>query len=32
MVASVIDDLALTDPWTPRYLRLYGSAERVDCD
>ncbi|MFC4014231.1 PPOX class F420-dependent oxidoreductase [Nonomuraea purpurea] len=28
-VALVIDDLPSTDPWTPRYLRLYGEAELV---
>ncbi|MFJ9590993.1 PPOX class F420-dependent oxidoreductase [Streptomyces acidicola] len=28
-VALVIDDLASTKPWTPRYLRLYGTAELV---
>lgn len=25
-VALVIDDLPSTDPWTPRYLRIYGDA------
>ena len=29
-VALVIDDLVSTDPWTPRYLRIYGTAELVD--
>ena len=29
-VAVVIDDLVSTDPWTPRYLRIYGTAELVD--
>jgi pyridoxamine 5'-phosphate oxidase family protein len=29
-VAIVIDDLVSTDPWTPRYLRIYGSAELVE--
>jgi len=29
-VAFVIDDLASTDPWTPRFLRVYGTAELVD--
>jgi pyridoxamine 5'-phosphate oxidase family protein len=28
-VAIVIDDLVSTDPWTPRYLRIYGEAELV---
>jgi pyridoxamine 5'-phosphate oxidase family protein len=28
-VAIVIDDLVSTDPWTPRYLRIYGDAELV---
>ncbi|GGL28097.1 PPOX class F420-dependent oxidoreductase [Nocardia jinanensis] len=28
-VAVVIDDLVSTDPWTPRYLRVYGTAELV---
>ncbi|MFJ1732964.1 PPOX class F420-dependent oxidoreductase [Streptomyces sp. NPDC088254] len=28
-VALVIDDLVSTDPWTPRYLRVYGTAELV---
>ncbi len=28
-VALVIDDLANTRPWTPRYLRVYGAAELV---
>lgn len=31
-VALVIDDLAATDPWTPRFLRVYGTAELVDRD
>ena len=31
-VAFVIDDLASTDPWTPRFLRVYGTAELVDRD
>jgi pyridoxamine 5'-phosphate oxidase family protein len=26
-VALVIDDLASTNPWSPRYLRIYGTAE-----
>ena len=29
-VALVIDDLVSTDPWRPRYLRIYGTAELVD--
>jgi pyridoxamine 5'-phosphate oxidase family protein len=29
-VAVVIDDLVSTDPWTPRYLRIYGTAELVE--
>ncbi|MFI2206724.1 PPOX class F420-dependent oxidoreductase [Streptomyces sp. NPDC020192] len=28
-VALVIDDLASTEPWTPRYLRVHGTAELV---
>jgi pyridoxamine 5'-phosphate oxidase family protein len=28
-VALVIDDLPSVDPWTPRYLRIYGTAELV---
>lgn len=28
-VALVIDDLVSTNPWTPRYLRIYGNAELV---
>ena len=28
-VALVIDDLVSTDPWTPRFLRIYGTAEVV---
>lgn len=28
-VALVIDDLMSTAPWTPRYLRVYGTAELV---
>jgi pyridoxamine 5'-phosphate oxidase family protein len=31
-VALVIDDLVSTDPWTPRYLRIYGNAELVERD
>jgi pyridoxamine 5'-phosphate oxidase family protein len=29
-VALVVDDLVSTDPWTPRFLRVYGTAELVD--
>ena len=29
-VALVIDDLVSADPWTPRYLRIYGNAELVE--
>lgn len=29
-VALVVDDLASTDPWTPRFLRVYGTAELVE--
>ncbi|MEV0366573.1 PPOX class F420-dependent oxidoreductase [Nocardia fusca] len=29
-VALVIDDLVSTDPWAPRYLRVYGTAELVE--
>ena len=29
-VAVVVDDLASIDPWTPRYLRIYGTAEIVE--
>lgn len=29
-VALVVDDLVSTNPWTPRYLRIYGSAELVE--
>jgi pyridoxamine 5'-phosphate oxidase family protein len=29
-VAIVVDDLVSADPWTPRYLRIYGSAEIVE--
>jgi pyridoxamine 5'-phosphate oxidase family protein len=28
-VAMVIDDLVSAQPWTPRYLRIYGTAELV---
>jgi pyridoxamine 5'-phosphate oxidase family protein len=29
-VALVIDDLASVDPWTPRFLRVYGTAELIE--
>jgi pyridoxamine 5'-phosphate oxidase family protein len=29
-VALVVDDLVSTDPWTPRFLRVYGRAEVVE--
>jgi pyridoxamine 5'-phosphate oxidase family protein len=29
-VAMVIDDLVSANPWTPRYLRIYGHAELVE--
>ncbi|GAA0977649.1 hypothetical protein GCM10009555_039160 [Acrocarpospora macrocephala] len=29
-VALVVDDLVSADPWTPRYLRIYGEAELVE--
>ncbi|GGM67410.1 PPOX class F420-dependent oxidoreductase [Dactylosporangium sucinum] len=29
-VALVIDDLASTQPWSPRYLRVYGTADLVE--
>lgn len=31
-VALVIDDIALADPWSSRFLRVYGTAEIVDRD
>jgi pyridoxamine 5'-phosphate oxidase family protein len=31
-VALVIDDLVSTDPWTPRFLRIYGTAELIERD
>lgn len=31
-VALVIDDLVSTDPWSPRFLRVYGTAEVVERD
>lgn len=29
-VAVLLDDLPSTDPWVPRYLRIYGTAEVVE--
>ncbi|HET6737905.1 MAG TPA: PPOX class F420-dependent oxidoreductase [Kribbella sp.] len=29
-VAVLLDDLPSTDPWIPRYLRIYGTAELVE--
>ncbi|MEI2700733.1 MAG: PPOX class F420-dependent oxidoreductase [Microthrixaceae bacterium] len=29
-IALVVDDLVSTEPWTPRYLRVYGTAEIVE--
>jgi pyridoxamine 5'-phosphate oxidase family protein len=29
-VAIVIDDLVSTDPWSPRYLRVFGTAELIE--
>ena len=29
-VALVIDDVVSTDPWTPRFLRVYGTADLVE--
>jgi pyridoxamine 5'-phosphate oxidase family protein len=31
-VAFVVDDLVSTDPWTPRFVRVYGRAEVVERD
>lgn len=31
-VALVIDDLASVHPWTPRYIRVYGTAELIHPD
>jgi pyridoxamine 5'-phosphate oxidase family protein len=31
-IAFVIDDLVSTEPWIPRFLRVYGTAELVDRD
>lgn len=32
LVAFVVDDLVSTDPWTPRFLRVYGTADVVERD
>jgi pyridoxamine 5'-phosphate oxidase family protein len=29
-VALIVDDLVSTDPWTPRFMRIYGTAEFVE--
>ncbi len=29
-VALVIDDLVSTNPWSPRFLRVYGTAELIE--
>ncbi|NBE97095.1 PPOX class F420-dependent oxidoreductase [Nonomuraea sp. KC401] len=29
-VALIVDDLVSTDPWTPRFIRVYGTAELVE--
>jgi pyridoxamine 5'-phosphate oxidase family protein len=29
-VALVVDDLVATDPWTPRFLRVYGTAKLME--
>jgi pyridoxamine 5'-phosphate oxidase family protein len=31
-VALVFDDLATTDPWAPRFVRIYGIADMVERD
>lgn len=31
-IALVIDDLVTTNPWSPRFLRVYGTADVVDRD
>ncbi|MEU4197330.1 PPOX class F420-dependent oxidoreductase [Kribbella sp. NPDC026611] len=31
-VTLLLDDLPSTDPWIPRYLRIYGEAELVEQD
>lgn len=30
LVAFVVDDLVSTNPWSPRFLRVYGTAEVVE--
>jgi pyridoxamine 5'-phosphate oxidase family protein len=29
-VALVIDDMVSTEPWTPRFMRIYGTAELIE--
>lgn len=29
-VALIIDDLVAVEPWTPRFLRIYGTAELIE--
>jgi pyridoxamine 5'-phosphate oxidase family protein len=29
-VALVIDDMVSIDPWTPRFMRIYGTAELIE--
>lgn len=29
-VALVVDDLASTDPWAPRFVRIFGTAELIE--
>jgi len=29
-VALVVDDLVSTDPWTPRFIRIYGTAAPIE--
>jgi pyridoxamine 5'-phosphate oxidase family protein len=31
-VALVVDDLVSTNPWSPRYVRIYGTAEVIERD
>lgn len=31
-IALVVDDLVSTSPWTPRFLRIYGTADVVERD
>ena len=31
-VSLTIDDYVSTDPWTPRFVRIYGTAELVEAD